>query len=671
MPVLDQATANSYTGNGVATVYAYTFKLLDEGDLLVEVDNVVQTLSTHYTVSGVGNSGGGNVTFVTAPPNGDAVELSRDMEFARATDYQENGDLQASTLDEDIDRVVMLTQQVRDQQTAGGYNFIQSGSGAVTRTVQAKLRDVVNVKDFGAVGDGSTDDLAALQAALAASNHVIVPAGSYRLPFTSTSALTPAAGAVLEGAGDDCTTITFVPSSTSDRNAFALSAGLFTLRGIKVVLSVPAGGTCSMFSLAASGLLVEDCDLDGTITNSGASLTHTAHMVKFPASGTVTDIDFINCDVHRFNYGTLKTNTSTSVNRRISFAQCDFFGNYNEDLGFNSPAVGAVMDDIQVYMCRFRDGAGSSASISQLHCAFASASNFRVSGCSFSGTVSEAIHIEENSLYGAITGNTIEVDTNGSSAIQITDNDVSGTAYMPQFITITGNTVKKSGTQKEANTYGIYLVTDASGEVPAKNLVISGNVCSGWSDGIVSGATLDDGCRISDNVADNCTNGFHIADSSLCLYDNTSRGCTVGLYSSAAAVATRHSFINCTTNVDAVYYQVTLLDPTFIFPEFAHAGGSTTVYKNLLALSADDRVHGFTEISSRAAAAVADDAFRRDEVTWDGTTFTATNKLELEPGVVTLDSARNSSLLAVAVFATAGRTLDLSVRLAGMAVVAA
>lgn len=113
MPVTDQTPVDSSTGNGVTTVFPYTFKILDEADILVTVDGVTKILTTDYSVSGVGNDAGGNVTFVAAPANGTTVVRTRDMGYERTTDYQDNGDLPASTLDDDIDRTVMLIQQLR------------------------------------------------------------------------------------------------------------------------------------------------------------------------------------------------------------------------------------------------------------------------------------------------------------------------------------------------------------------------------------------------------------------------------------------------------------------------------------------------------------------------------------------------------------------------------
>jgi uncharacterized protein YjbI with pentapeptide repeats len=57
--------------------------------------------------------------------------------------------------------------------------FIQAGTGAVQRTVESKLQDVVSVKDFGAVGDGVVDDTAAIQAAINSAKRIFVPSGTY------------------------------------------------------------------------------------------------------------------------------------------------------------------------------------------------------------------------------------------------------------------------------------------------------------------------------------------------------------------------------------------------------------------------------------------------------------------------------------------------------------
>ena len=113
MPVTDQTTTNTYTGNGVTTVFAYSFKALAEADITVTVDGTTKTLTTDYTLSGIGTANGGNVTFVTAPASDAEVVITRDMDFTRDIDYQDNGDLLAATLDEDVDRTVMLIQQIR------------------------------------------------------------------------------------------------------------------------------------------------------------------------------------------------------------------------------------------------------------------------------------------------------------------------------------------------------------------------------------------------------------------------------------------------------------------------------------------------------------------------------------------------------------------------------
>jgi hypothetical protein len=70
---------------------------------------------------------------------------------------------------------------------ADGIIYNEGGAGAVDRTVANKLRENVSVKDFGAVGDGITNDTVAIQAALnSGAKRVFVPAGTYVITATLT-----------------------------------------------------------------------------------------------------------------------------------------------------------------------------------------------------------------------------------------------------------------------------------------------------------------------------------------------------------------------------------------------------------------------------------------------------------------------------------------------------
>ena len=64
------------------------------------------------------------------------------------------------------------------------YNYQGAQTGAVTRSLAEKVGDVVSVKDFGAVGDGVTNDAVALQSAATAGGTIYVPAGTYRVNQT-------------------------------------------------------------------------------------------------------------------------------------------------------------------------------------------------------------------------------------------------------------------------------------------------------------------------------------------------------------------------------------------------------------------------------------------------------------------------------------------------------
>jgi hypothetical protein len=58
---------------------------------------------------------------------------------------------------------------------------------AVPTNVEARLAQTVSVKDFGAVGDGTTDDTAAIQAAFNSGfKNILIPQGTYRITSTLT-----------------------------------------------------------------------------------------------------------------------------------------------------------------------------------------------------------------------------------------------------------------------------------------------------------------------------------------------------------------------------------------------------------------------------------------------------------------------------------------------------
>lgn len=98
--------------------------------------------------------------------------------------------------------------ELADSDGAEKIGFLQYGTGAVARTVQSKMRDWVSVKDFGAVGDGVTDDTDAIQATIdfvhsEGGGFVFLPRGTYLVGST----IDVKSRVILQGEGVDATII--------------------------------------------------------------------------------------------------------------------------------------------------------------------------------------------------------------------------------------------------------------------------------------------------------------------------------------------------------------------------------------------------------------------------------------------------------------------------------
>ena len=141
--------SETFSGTGAQLIYTLANNPGLQANTQVYVGGVYQNKST-YTVVGT------TLTFSEAPPSGT----------------------------NNIEVMIVLATPVGFTDSAS-VTFLQSGTGAVTRTAQAKMRDVVSVKDFGAFAT-PTERTAALTLALAAHDVVLVNAGTYD-PFEITA----------------------------------------------------------------------------------------------------------------------------------------------------------------------------------------------------------------------------------------------------------------------------------------------------------------------------------------------------------------------------------------------------------------------------------------------------------------------------------------------------
>lgn len=154
MSVTTETPIATSTANGATTVFPHAFTVLAVGDLKVtKTTSGVVTTATYgvdYTIQGLGTSSG-SVTFTSAPANGVIVTRYRDTAIARLTDYQNNGDLPAATLNADLDRPLLLLQEIYNG-GKGTPTSIRVPSGELANALPAAASRANRVLAFDSTG---------------------------------------------------------------------------------------------------------------------------------------------------------------------------------------------------------------------------------------------------------------------------------------------------------------------------------------------------------------------------------------------------------------------------------------------------------------------------------------------------------------------------------------
>ena len=124
MTISSTTVRNSYSGDNSTTTFSYTFKIFQDSDIQVIIRSTdgtetIKTITTHYTVTGAGNSGGGSVIFTSGniPTSTQTVVLRRNIPQTQAIDYIANDPFPAESHEEGLDRATMAIQQLQEEVT--------------------------------------------------------------------------------------------------------------------------------------------------------------------------------------------------------------------------------------------------------------------------------------------------------------------------------------------------------------------------------------------------------------------------------------------------------------------------------------------------------------------------------------------------------------------------
>lgn len=408
-------------------------------------------------------------------------------------------------------------------------NFLQAGTGAVTRTVQSKLRDVVSVRDFGAVGDGVTDDTAAIQAAVNAAGEIYFPPGTYRC----NTQIVLRAGISLVGAGVGVTKIEKITTEWggvfyADSNSTTAQLADISIKSMTIFDNVVTLGFSEHQHLVSfhgvDNLLIDNVEFYG-FRGDGVYIGESDGAIRTRINTNITISNCVFDGVNKDN----RNGISVITGERVAIVN-NVFQNITRsnmpgavDLEPNASTT-SVIADVTINSNRFFNIGGNVGAVSMvIPSTVLKFQNITVSGNVFNTCVSMMVNIQHNRTTAerqniSINGNTASAVKGifefggtmrgasiiGNTAIQ---SNVSYLAFdstdIVEDVIFSGNTLSNTGA---TNTGGIVVAGQT------KNIVFSGNVFHNLYDyGIRFGVNAGDSLSFI-SVVSNVANGLRGAN---------------------------------------------------------------------------------------------------------------------------------------------------------------
>ena len=178
MLVQNSVYRNTYLTDGVNKDFYFSFPILESSQVLVQTSlltntDVVTTIDpSQYTVTGVGLTTGGHISFTTAPPTGSRIALTLNIPITQLYQYAELDSFPAKSHENALAKLTLICQQLKEQISRAV--LISTTSEGSTADIIASLyaaRDSANASataaDLSAISAGASATSAGVSATAA------------------------------------------------------------------------------------------------------------------------------------------------------------------------------------------------------------------------------------------------------------------------------------------------------------------------------------------------------------------------------------------------------------------------------------------------------------------------------------------------------------------------